>query len=481
MLIKFSNFVNSVSLQHRGVTRKLWANLFPERAEVEIPIGYVTNGVHTSWISESFDYLFSRHIGEDYSRSSEGRSAWEKVLGIPAEDVWEAHLKNKKILVPFVREKVAAELAARGYPESKGLKLASLLNPQYLTVVFARRFASYKRPTLVLRDRDRLKRILTNPERPVQLIFAGKAHPADERGKDMIKEILDFTREYEVEDRVTFLEDYDLNIARHLVWGADVWLNTPAPNMEGSGTSGIKAAVNGVLNLSVLEGWWKECYSGANGWAITAGQLYSTPDLRDEAEAEQIYNLLEEELTERFYSRNGAGLPEAWVHMMKESICSVGHEFSMNRVLSDYQRELYIPAMKELEAVEKDDYRLVREAMTAEREVLERWGRIAITEFSSNADRRNHLMEGESVTAECSLFLGEAAPEIFRVELFYLFDEGKDFRTIPMQLVTREGGTAHYVCSFNIEGYGIQGMNVRVKPADQLVEELHPELIKWRD
>ncbi len=479
--IRFSRFVNGVSRQHRGVTRKIWASLFPERPEVEIPIQYVTNGVHQSWISETFDYLFSRYMGPDYVRMGAHEDAWNRVFDIPDEEIWEEHRKNKRILVPFVREKIASDLAARGFPESKGLKLASLLNPDYLTIVFARRFAHYKRPTLILKDRDRLKKILTNPERPIQLIFSGKAHPADERGKDMVKQILDFAREYGVEDRVTFLEDYDINVARHLVWGADVWLNTPAPDMEGSGTSGMKAAMNGVLNLSVLEGWWEECYDGANGWAITAGELYNLPELREEAESEQIYTLLEEEIAERFYARNGAGIPQAWVHMMKESIYSVGYEFSMNRVLTDYQRKLYIPAMMHLRALKEDDFRALRDALVEEKEVLQYWDHIEITHFSSDADRRDHLTEGETIKAECSVYLGEASPELFRVELFYLFNESKDYKTMPMELITKDSGTGHYVCSFSVEGYGVQGMNVRVRPAKELVEDLHPGLVKWKD
>ena len=239
LAIRFSNFVNAVSSQHRDVSQKMWENLFPERPKVEIPIDYVTNGVHTSWVSEPFSYVFKRYLGEDILSCGEEEAIQKRTLEIPDEEIWEAHCRNKKILVPFARKKLSDAFAARGHSEIKSLKLASLLNPEYLTIVFARRFANYKRATLILKDKKRLAKILTNSEKPVQLIFSGKAHPADESGKNMIKEIIDFAREYEVEDRVIFLENYDINIARHLVWGADVWLNTPQEEMEASGTSGM--------------------------------------------------------------------------------------------------------------------------------------------------------------------------------------------------------------------------------------------------
>lgn len=479
MAIRSSGFVNAVSRQHAEVSRRMWSTLYPERHIAEIPIDYVTNGVHSSWVSQSFDHVFSRYMGPDYWRAAREEGIWERVLDIPPEEIWEAHHENKKILVPFVREKIAAGLSTRGYSDSRRLKLASLLNPDYLTVVFARRFAYYKRATLILKDRARLREILTNSERPVQLIFAGKAHPADEAGKNMIKEIIDFAREYNIEDRVTFLENHDMNMARHLVWGADVWLNTPLKEREGCGTSGMKAAINGVLNLSVLQGWWRECFNEVNGWAITAGELYTNPDLQEEAEAEQIYNLLEEEIVERFYTRNDAGVPESWVEMIKQSIYSVGYEFTMRRVLTDYMRKLFMPALEASRAVARDDHRPLKEALAEEADVLKWWSDVKVTSFFTSADKRDHLDEGEKIEAECRVRLGEAPPEIFKIELFYLYNQERDYKLVPMQLLKKESGEGHYACSFHIQGYGIQGVNVRIKPAGQFVEELHPELIKW--
>lgn len=479
--IRFSNFVNAVSSQHRDVSQEMWKNLFPDRAKIEIPIDYVTNGVHTSWISEPFCYVFKRYLGQDILSYGEEEAIQKRIFDIPDEEIWEAHRRNKKILVPFARKKLSDTFAARGYSETKSLKLAGILNPEYLTIVFARRFANYKRATLILKDKKRLAKILTNSKKPVQLIFAGKAHPADEGGKNMIKEIIDFAREYDVEDRVVFLENYDIDIARHLVWGSDVWLNTPKEEMEASGTSGMKAAMNGVLNLSLPEGWWKEGYNGKNGWAITVGKFYKDSDLKESAEANQIYDLLEEEITECFYDRNEAGIPERWTKMMKESIQSVLWKFNMNRVVDEYVKKFYITLAKESDRISQDHYKILKEAMAEESKVFQHWGNINFKNFSMNIEKESHLTEGKKIEAECWIQLGETPPQLLRVEVFYLYNEDRNFKIIPMELKEKKNGEGHYTCSFKIDGYGPQNINARVRPANDIVGNLHPELIKWAD
>jgi len=247
LAMRFARHLNAVSKMHRDVSRRMWAALFPGQPEIEMPIDYVTNGVHHSWLSEPFIDLLERHVGADYVRSACDAQTWDRVLAIQEDEVWQAHHRNKQSLITFIRKKLADDLTSRGYIESKVVKLTRALNPEYLTIVYARRFARYKRATLILRDKDRLAKILTNSTKPVQLIFAGKAHPADSLGKGMIREIIDFAKSYQLEDRVVFVENYDMNVARHLVWGADVWLNNPVRENEASGTSGMKAAINGVL------------------------------------------------------------------------------------------------------------------------------------------------------------------------------------------------------------------------------------------
>jgi starch phosphorylase len=479
--IRFAKYVNCVSKIHRDVSRKMWASLFPQRPTVEIPIDYITNGVHRSWLSEHFTDLLNRHIGPEYIHCDYNEQLWDKVIDIPDEEIWEAHHKNKQNMVAFIRKKLADDLAAGGYIQPRILKLSSLFNPEYLTVVFARRFAHYKRATLILKDKERLRKILTNTQKPVQLIFAGKAHPADTTGKNMIKEIIDFAKDYQLEDSVIFLENYDINIARHLVWGADVWLNTPIRENEASGTSGMKAAINGVLNLSVPDGWWPEGYNGKNGWAITASEFYSHQDLQEIAEANQIYDLLEEEISELYYKRNEAGIPEQWVKMMKESIFTVCRKFNMNRVIMCYLDKLYIPSKNDFERLCEDNYRYLKEATEKEQDILKYWDGIKFTDFSTNVDKKDHLVEAERIEVHCTVDLNHAPAELFCAELFYMLDNDSRFKIIPMQPRYNENTLVHYECSFEIEGYGLQNINARIKPANETVQDLHPEWVKWKD
>jgi starch phosphorylase len=481
LAIRFSKHVNCVSKLHRDVSRRMWSSLFPARPVIEIPMDYVTNGVHSSWLSEHFTNMLNRHIGPDYIRCGDNDEIWDKIVNIPDEEIWEAHRKNKQNLVGFIRKRLSDELAGRGYSQTKIVDLTRLLNPEYLIVVFARRFAHYKRATLILKDKERLRKILTHFRKPIQLIFAGKAHPADTMGKNMIKEIIDFAKDYELEDKVVFLENYDINIARHLVWGADVWLNTPVKENEASGTSGMKAAMNGVLNLSVLDGWWPESYNGKNGWAITAGEFYRHSNLQETAEANQIYNLLEEEITELYYDRNEVGIPEKWVKMMKESTSSVCRKFNMNRVLMSYLKKFYLPVKKDFERFCENNFQYLRESVNQEQEVVNPWDNIKFTHFSTNIGKKEHLVEADHIEARCTINLADAPPELFSVELFYMLGNGNSFRIIPMHLQSRKSSLAYYECSFEIEGYGLQSINARIKPADETVQDLHPELIKWNE
>ena len=478
LAIRFARYVNAVSKLHRDVSRKMWVSLFPDRPTPEVPIDYVTNGVHSSWLSANLTEILNRHIGPGYIHHAGGNDMWDRINNIPDEQIWEAHRRNKQSLVAFIRDKLMDDLADRGYIPSKSFKLGRMFNPDYLTIVFARRFAPYKRPTLLLKDKDRLKRILTEQGRPVQLIFAGKAHPADTYGKNMIKEVIDFTKAFDLEDRVIFLENYDINVARHLAWGADVWLNTPIREFEASGTSGMKAAINGVLNLSVLDGWWPEAYNRDNGWAITAGEFYKHSELKERAEANQIYELLEQEIAAIYYDRNEIGIPVKWVAKMKASISSICRFVNMNRVLIEYQDKFYLPSVRTTASWSQNNYDSLRVAVDRQRRVLACWDGIQFTAFASNADRKGHLVETDVLDVTCAVDLGQGAADLFNVELFYGLDE-EQFTIIPMDLKDRSGNTVRYRCSFAIKGYGKQTFNARIRPADPIVQDLHPELIKW--
>ncbi|HUW20053.1 MAG TPA: alpha-glucan family phosphorylase [Sedimentisphaerales bacterium] len=481
LAIRFAKYVNCVSRLHRDVSRRMWASLFPATPLAEVPMDYVTNGVHCSWLSEPLTDLFKKYVGPGYIHCGRNQQLWDKVKDMTDEEIWDAHHKNKQSMVTFMRRKLGDDLAARGYVQPKILRLSRLFNAEYFTIVFARRFAHYKRATLILKDKERLKKILTDTRKPVQLIFAGKAHPADTQGKNMIKEIIAFIRDYQLEDRVIFLENYDMNVARHLVCGADLWLNTPVRENEASGTSGMKAAINGVLNLSVLDGWWPEGYNGRNGWAITAGEFYRHSEMQETAEADQIYDLLEEEITELYYDRNEAGIPKHWVQMMKESICSVCATFNMNRVLTCYLNKLYVPSRKHSAMLCKDNFHLLKEATEKEQEILKYWDKVEIAGLSTNVDKKDHIVEQERLEVHCAVDLDKASPELFCVELFYMRSNSDSFRVVPMQLESLKGTFANYACSFEIEGYGLQHINARIKPANETVQDLHPELVKWKE
>ncbi|MHC4359820.1 MAG: alpha-glucan family phosphorylase [Planctomycetota bacterium] len=479
--MQFSRYVNAVSRQHARLSRKMWCGIFPERPIAEIPIYHVTNGVHTSWISPPFVDLFNRYLGPDYIHCTKRDDVWRNIYRIPDEELWEEHRRNKKDLVNFIRRQFNQQLVAREYSRRKRLSTTISLNVDYLTVVFARRFAAYKRPTLILKNKERFSRILANPSKPVQMVFAGKAHPADEQSKQMIKEIIDFAREYGVDDRLFFLENYDMNIARHLHWGADVWLNTPSEEMEASGTSGMKAAMNGVLHLSMLEGWWVEGYNGENGWAITAGSHFNKPKLKEIADANQLYELLESEITELYYNRSETDIPDIWVKMMKESMFSTCQNFNMNRTLCNYLQASYIPAKKETVRILDNDCKLLRLAEKTEQEIMNCWDSIELVAFSTDVEKKEHIRESERVEVECGVKFGSASPEYFKVELFYMYDEEGGYKILPMQQKGGKNGVTYYNGFFEIERYGVQSLNVRVKPANEIIQDMHPEFIKWKD
>lgn len=479
--MQFSSYINGVSIQHANISRKMWAGIFPERPISEIPITSVTNGVHTSWISPPVTDLFNRYLGPDYIHCGKKEELWRNIYNIPDEELWHEHRRNKKDLFQFIRRQFAERGAVSGYAQAKYLKWGRTLNTDYLTIVFARRFAEYKRPTLILKDRERFRNILTNPNKPVQIIFAGKAHPADEQSKNMIKEIIDFAREYELEDRVLFIENYDINIARHLHWGADVWLNNPARSMEASGTSGIKAAMNGVLHLSTLEGWWIEGYTGNNGWAITQGNLYDRWEMQEIADANQLYDLLENEVSEIYYDRNEADISEKWVRMMKESIFSVCQNFNMNRVLCDYLSKFYVPSRENMARIAGNDYELLNQAVAEEEAVLKYWENIEIVSFSVGTKRKEIFTEDQVVDIRCGVRFGPAQPKLFNVELYYSYDKNTAHEAPVMEPDSQEEDITYYKILLKMQGYGPQNLNVRIKPANAIVQDIHPELIKWKD
>jgi len=335
-----------VSRRHGAVSRRMWRGLWPDTPEDAVPIIAITNGVHVpTWVADEMDELYQRYLGDDWVRRHEEPGLWSHVADIPDAELWLARCALKQRLTSYLRER-----ARRRWVEHRGdpgqvLAAGPLVDPDALTLGFARRFATYKRATLVLRDPKRLRALLTDPRRPVQLVFAGKAHPADEAGKQLLEQVYAAARDSELAGRVAFVEDYDLEAARYLVAGVDAWLNTPRPPMEASGTSGQKAALNGVPHLSVLDGWWVEGYDGTNGWAIgDPAEGPADPEARDAADAEALYRLLEEDVVRLYYDRGPDGVPRGWLRVVRRAIQTAAPTFSARRMVKEYAARFYAKA-----------------------------------------------------------------------------------------------------------------------------------------
>ncbi len=480
--IRFSRYVNGVSQIHSEVSRKMWSKIFPQMETREIPIINITNGVHYSWLSNEMRELFESYLGPDYIYEKENEEVWKRILDIPDQEIWEAHLKRKREMITFLRRTVEAHYTQKGYSLVKIKKAQEMLNANYLTIGFARRFATYKRPTLLIKDKERLQKILSNTDKPMQLIFAGKAHPADFAGKNMIKEIIDFAREYEVEDRVIFIENYTRGIAVHLVQGVDVWLNNPVKHFEASGTSGIKAGMNGVLNLSILDGWWPECYNGNNGWAITAGDIYQDSELKDSVEANQIYDLFEEEILDLYYERDERDIPKQWVKMMKESIYTVYKDFNINRMLSEYCEKCYLPAAQNRQSLLENNRKYLHEIMRKASLVNAFWDKVYIKDVFTDIDKKDILFINDTIHVECYVYLDDADPSFLDVELFYIKENEQSFDIVKLNFAQKyEDKTCKYEGSIVLTSSGIQSIKARLVPSDDNIRVLYPDLIKWKD
>jgi starch phosphorylase len=347
LALRFSEGRNAVSELHGRVSRRMWHFLWPEREEDDVPITYITNGVHTAtWMARRMRVLLDKYLGADWLEHIDEPELWEKLDQVPPEELWEVRQHLKRKMVFYLRDRVRERWMQGGFHPVQVVASGVLLDPYALTIGFARRFATYKRANLLLYDVERLLKIINRPNRPVQIIFAGKAHPADEPGKQLIQQIYRIVKKAESGGRLVFLEDYDMNVARYLVQGVDVWLNTPRRPMEASGTSGMKAGLNGVLNFSVLDGWWREAYNGRNGWAIGEDKDPEASEVQDRADAESLYSTLENEIIPLYYDRDPSNLPREWIERVKASLRTVTPQFSTRRMVKEYVERLYLPALK---------------------------------------------------------------------------------------------------------------------------------------
>jgi len=415
LALRASGFANGVAALHGDTSRHMWRGLWPDLPIDEVPITSITNGIHTaSWLSREMHELLDRYIGPGLRERPEDPTVWERADTIPAGELWRVHELRRERLVLFARERLRTQLTRQGSRRVASRAAGDALRPDALTICFARRFATYKRADLLFRDPDRLARLLGDEKRPVQMIVSGKAHPLDVPGKDVLRTVVQESQRPRLRDRIVFLEDYDMHVARYLVQGADVWLNVPRRPLEASGTSGMKAAVNGALNLSVLDGWWAEGYSPECGWAIGSGEQYDDPEENDAVEAEALYTLLEREVIPAFYARDSSGRPREWTAMMTASIRRLGGEFNTGRMVRDYAERAYIPAHVATLALGEGGGRGARELAGWRERMRGAWPEVSVR---SEVSADGSVVVGSEVEVELFATLGSLAPGDVRVEV----------------------------------------------------------------
>jgi len=345
LAFKMSRYANGVSALHGRITRKSWQVLWPHHREDEVPVGHITNGVHVrTWLAPSMQDLYAKYMGADWTEHLADPRMWARVDAVPDAELWETHRVLKAALVRFVRRRLGEQRRRNDYPEELVAAAKDALDPEALTIGFARRFATYKRASLIFRDIARLKRLVTNPSRPVQIVFSGKAHPADRPGQEVLRAVHEAAFDVDLKNRVVFIEDYDINVGRHLVQGVDVWLNNPRRPQEASGTSGQKVLLNGGLNFSVLDGWWAEAYDGLNGFAIGDGITHVNLEEQDRRDSSSLYDTLENQIIPLYYERDDHGFPRGWIERMKRTIRTLGWRFNTDRMVIDYANSCYLPA-----------------------------------------------------------------------------------------------------------------------------------------
>lgn len=484
LALKACGKANGVSRLHATVSREMWQNVWPELPRKEIPITHITNGIHTNtWISYEFAGLFQRYIGEDWIDEPSDQTLWQRIADIPDAELWRSHERRKERLVSFARSRLKAQLERRGLSKHMISYADEVLDPEALTIGFARRFATYKRGNLIFRNLDRIKKILTNKEKPVQIIIAGKAHPKDDKGKEIIKSIVALTSDPDLKYKVVFLEDYDMNVAHYLVQGVDIWLNNPLRPQEASGTSGMKAAVNGAINFSVLDGWWCEGYNGENGWVVGSTDTYNDLEYQNEMESRSIYELLEKEIVPLFYDRGQDDLPRGWITKMKACMQTVGPMFNTNRMIEDYTRKFYVPSMELTEKMKANDYELAKKKTEWQSNIERNWSKVSIISADDNVNNKS-IRVGSPMKIRAKVNLAGIAPEDVFVQVYAGYLNTKNVLSneifVNMKMVSKEqDGTYIYESEAPAKIVGHCGYTIRVVPQYMDKVEYIPGIIKW--
>ncbi|MBN1466250.1 alpha-glucan family phosphorylase [candidate division KSB1 bacterium] len=485
--INMANGYNGVSRLHGQTARSMWNYLWPDVPEHEVPIGHITNGIHVrTWLSVDMSELFTSYLDPNWYRNSIDEKMWENINQIPDEELWRTHERRRERLVGFARQRLAQRLENLGAHSADIERASEVLSPEALTIGFARRFAAYKRAHLFFRDKERLKKILNNPERPVQMIIAGKAHPADKIGKEIIKNIMSIIAEDDFRDKIVFLENYDFRVAAYMVQGVDVWLNNPRRPREASGTSGMKASANGALNLSILDGWWDEAYEMNKnaGWAIGRGEEHFASETeQDDLESAELYHILENDVIPTFYNRGRSGIPREWLKMMKTNMKVVCPFFNTNRMVRSYLADYYLPAAEQWAKLGNDGGKAAKQLVAWRETISKNWNSIEIVNVQNMND--STIKIGEEITVRADVKLGKLKADDVQVQLYLgtvdEYGDLKETKIIPMSPEeAKKDGLRIYSAKFNLDATGQHGYSVRVLPNHPLIANpMKTGLIKW--
>ena len=484
LALKIAGKKNGVSKLHGAVSRELFGDVWPNIAANESPITHVTNGIHTcSWLAPNLKKLYNKYLTPYWQDSIQIDDTWKKIENIPNSELWAEHIARKEKLFELVKQNMTSYMRNNGKSYEEINDIVSKLNPNTLTIGFARRFATYKRATLIFRDLERITQILNNSDKPVQIIFAGKAHPADKEGQDLLRYIYEISMKPQFKGKVFVLENYNIGIARYLVSGVDVWLNNPRRPMEASGTSGQKASVNGVINFSVLDGWWAEGYNSKNGWTIGTNDEYDSYEIQDNADSSSMYNTLENKIIPIYYDKDKNGISEKWMQIMKNSIISTGGRYSTSRMLCDYTNNLYMPLV-ELNKKYYTDLSNVAAYNEWKDKMYINWDKIKIEQYN-NLDNIS-IDAGNKIEVNCKVILPDISVENINVEVYAgrITDNGtiENIVIMPMELVDENDENREYMFKAKLEltTGGNYGYTFRVMPKhEMLLDAENLDLIKW--
>ncbi len=484
LALKIAGKKNGVSKLHGAVSRELFGDVWPNIAANESPITHVTNGIHTcSWLAPNLKKIYNKYLTPYWQDSIQIDDTWKKIENIPNSELWGEHIARKEKLFELVKQNMTSYMRSNGKSYEEINDIVSKLNPNALTIGFARRFATYKRATLIFRDLERITQILNNSDKPVQIIFAGKAHPADKEGQDLLRYIYEISMKPQFKGKVFVLENYNIGIARYLVSGVDVWLNNPRRPMEASGTSGQKASVNGVINFSVLDGWWAEGYNSKNGWTIGTNDEYDSYEIQDNADSSSMYNTLENKIIPIYYDKDKNGISEKWMQIMKNSIISTGGRYSTSRMLCDYTNNLYMPLV-ELNKKYYTDLSNVAAYNEWKDKMYINWDKIKIEQYN-NLDNIS-IDAGNKIEVNCKVTLPDISVENINVEVYAgrITDNGtiENIVIMPMELVDENDENREYMFKAKLEltTGGNYGYTFRVMPKhEMLLDAENLDLIKW--